>query len=67
MESLMKLLVSFLVWAYFKYLTFKESKKLKDKMDKIREDKDIKNAIKKGDVDEVAKIIKYYSEYGKVS
>ena len=60
-----KLIVSFLVWAYFKYLTYKESKKLKDRMDEIREDKHIKEAIQNGDAKEVYRIIKYYGEYSK--
>ena len=65
MQATLKILISVAVWAYFKYLTMKESKKLKDKMDKIREDKKIKEAIQNGDAKEVARIIKFYSEYGK--
>jgi hypothetical protein len=61
----LKVVVSFLVWVYFKYLTYKESKKLKDKMDEIREDKAIKEAIQNGDAKEVYRIIKYYGDYNK--
>jgi hypothetical protein len=65
MSTVLKVIISIAVWAYFKYLTAKESKKLKDKMDEIREDKRIKEAIQNGDAKEVARIIKYYSEYNR--
>ncbi len=65
MKAVLKIIISVAVWAYFKYLTAKESKKLKDKMDKVREDKKIKEAIQNGDAKEVARIIKYYSEYNR--
>lgn len=65
MKTVLKILISVAVWAYFKYLTMKESKKLKDKMEEIREDKAIKEAIQNGDAKEVARIIKYYSEYNR--
>lgn len=64
-KVLLKVIVSVAIWAYFKYLIAKESKKLKDRMDEIREDKKIKEAIQNGDAKEVARIIKYYSEYSK--
>ena len=67
MSAFMKAVVSFLVWLYFKYLTYKESKKLKDKIDRIKEDKDIKEAIQNGDAKEVYRIIQYYGKYGKES
>jgi len=65
MQVALKLIVTVIVWAYFKFLTAKESKKLKDKMNDIREDKKIKEAIQNGDAKEVARIIKYYSEYNR--
>ena len=61
---MLKVVVSVLVWLYFKYLSMKESRKLKEKMDQINEDKRIKDAIKDGNAKEVARIIKFYKEYG---
>jgi len=62
-KSFVKFLISICVWAYFKYLCKKEQKELKDRMKEIKEDKAIKDAIQRGDREEVAKIIKYYREY----
>ncbi len=67
MQSFVKFIVSICVWAYFKYLCKKEQKELKDRMNEIKEDKAIKDAIQRGDREEVAKIIKYYREYANKS
>lgn len=66
-QSIVKFIVSVCVWAYFKYLCKKEQKELKDRMEEIKNDKAIKEAIQRGDRKEVARIIKYYREYANKS
>lgn len=63
MQTFLSFLVHIAVQVYFKYLSFKESKKMKEKLEAIKEDKDMKEAIQNCDVKEIARIIKYYREY----
>lgn len=65
MQVFLRLLIHAAVWGYFKYLSAKESKKMKEKLESIKEDKDMKEAIQNCDVKEIARIIKYYREYSK--
>lgn len=63
MQTFLSFLVHVVVCGYFKYLSLKESKKMKEKLETIKEDKDMKEAIQNCDVKEIARIIKYYREY----
>ena len=65
MQAALKLLIHVVVWGYFKYLSFKNSEKMKEKLETIKEDKEIKEAIQNCDVKEIARIIKFYREYSK--
>lgn len=65
MKKILKFIASGLVWLYFQYKMQLEKKKLKERKEKIKEDRRIKEAIQRGDAKEVARIIKYYREYAK--
>jgi DNA-binding FadR family transcriptional regulator len=64
-KKILKFIASGLVWLYFQYKMQLEKKKLKERKEKIKEDRRIKEAIQRGDAKEVARIIKYYREYAK--
>ena len=63
MKKILKFIASGLVWLYFQFKMQAERKKLKDRKERIKEDRRIKEAIHRGDAKEVARIIKYYREY----
>lgn len=65
MKKILKFIASGLVWLYFQYKMQLEKKKMKERREKIKEDRRIKEAIQRGDAKEVARIIKYYREYAK--